>query len=158
MRYVPSGTTWRQVNHEARNHCHTPSAALLLIAFGCRVQRRRLRETDWHNVHVPDTWHGLALIADAARRVGFKRDLFAAKTKSGKSLLVIWQLNRAVGKAMPWLGTEVQVIAVKRHRAPSAVRLSVQHACQLAFWTAVQLSDAIFNGGMEIPCFAVMNG
>jgi hypothetical protein len=35
------------------------------------------------------TWHGLALIADAARRVGYKRDLFTVKTASGKSLLLV---------------------------------------------------------------------
>ena len=35
------------------------------------------------------TWHGLALIADAARRVGFKPNLFTATTKSGKSLLQV---------------------------------------------------------------------
>ena len=35
------------------------------------------------------TWHGLALIADATRRVGYSRDLFATKTASGKSLLLV---------------------------------------------------------------------
>ena len=35
------------------------------------------------------TWHGLALVADAARRVGFNRDLFKVKTTSGKSLLQV---------------------------------------------------------------------
>ena len=34
------------------------------------------------------TWHGLALIADAARRVGYNRDLFTATT-SGKNLLLV---------------------------------------------------------------------
>jgi hypothetical protein len=35
------------------------------------------------------TWHPLALIADAARRVGYKTNLWTAKTASGKSLLVV---------------------------------------------------------------------
>ena len=35
------------------------------------------------------TWHALALIADAARRVGYPRDLFAARAASGKSLLLV---------------------------------------------------------------------
>ena len=35
------------------------------------------------------TWHPMALIADAARRVGYNRDLFTARTSSGKSLLLV---------------------------------------------------------------------
>jgi hypothetical protein len=35
------------------------------------------------------TWHGLALIADAARRVGYTPNLFTAKTRTGKSLLQV---------------------------------------------------------------------
>lgn len=51
-----------------------------------RMTEERVRSSVDYGLY---TWHGLALIADAARRLGFKRDLFTTKTASGKNLLLV---------------------------------------------------------------------
>ena len=51
-----------------------------------RMTEERVRSSIDYGLY---TWHGMALIADAARRLGYDRNLFTAKTTSGKNLLLV---------------------------------------------------------------------
>lgn len=51
-----------------------------------RMTEERVRASIDYGLY---TWHGMALVADAARRLGFNRDLFTTKTASGKNLLLV---------------------------------------------------------------------
>lgn len=94
-----------------------------------RMTEERVRQSIDYALY---TWHGLALIADVARRAGFRPNLFTYRTRSGKSLLIV------AGYYEPYL-TEKRPMPYAERFGPEgddALRAEYRAAMELAYRNA----------------------